>query len=264
MFTVLLFVLGLVFGSFLNVVIFRTTHGTSPLSGRSMCSSCRRKIDWMYNIPLISFFWLRGRCFHCGNKISWQYPVVEFMTGVLFVWWFIVGSGFFMLVGSPWVIVQPLFWLLIAMGLLIVFVADWRYGIIPDSVNIFLFVVSLGYRLALVFGGKMEREDFVLALISGFGLTIFFWFLWFITKGKGFGFGDVKLAPALGLILGWPKVVVGIFGAFVIGALVAVILILVGRKKMKQTIAFGPFLVIGTIFALLLGSRIWGIYFGWM
>lgn len=259
-----LFLMGLVFGSFLNVVIFRTTHGTSPLVGRSMCPRCKKQISWRYNIPLISFFWLRGRCANCGKKISWQYPVVEFMTGILFVWWYAMGSGFFMLVEKPWLIIQPLFWLLVAMGLLVVLVADWRYGIIPDSVNLFLIVVSVGYRLALLFGGKMETGDFVRAILSGAILGGFFWLLWFLTKGRGFGFGDVKLAPSLGLILGWPRVIVGVFLAFVIGAVVSILLIALRKKKFKQTIAFGPFLVLGTVIALVFGGSIWGWYLGQM
>jgi prepilin signal peptidase PulO-like enzyme (type II secretory pathway) len=259
-----LFVLGVVFGSFLNVVIFRTTHGTSPLSGRSMCPKCKKQISWKYNIPLISFFWLQGKCAFCGKKISWQYPVVEFVTGVLFVWWYLIGSGFFLLVDKPWVIIQPVFWLLMGMGLLVVFVADWRYGIIPDGVNLFLFLVSFFYRVSLVFGGKMEVKDFIMAIVSGIVLVVFFWSLWFLTKGKGFGFGDVKLAPSLGLILGWPRIVVGVFGAFVIGAVVGMGLIFLGRKKFKQTIAFGPFLVVGVAIALIFGERIWGWYLGQM
>jgi prepilin signal peptidase PulO-like enzyme (type II secretory pathway) len=259
-----LFLMGVVFGSFLNVVIFRTTHGTSPLSGRSMCPKCKKQISWKYNIPLISFFWLGGRCADCGKKISWQYPVVEFLTGIVFVWWYVMGSGFFLLVEKPWVMIQPLFWLLVAMGLLVVLVADWRYGIIPDSVNLFLTMVSVGYRVALLLGGKMEGVDFVRAILSGLVLAFFFWMLWLLTKGRGFGFGDVKLAPSLGLILGWPRVIPGVFLAFVIGAVVSIILIVFGKKKFKQTIAFGPFLVVGTVIALIFGSNIWGWYLGQM
>lgn len=260
--TLFIFIFGLIWGSFLNVVIYRTTHGTSPLSGRSKCPKCKKMISWKHNIPLISFFLLHGKCVNCGTKISWQYPVVELLTGFLFVWWFWIGQGFFLLVGQPWSLLQPVFWLLVGMLLLVVFVADWRFGLIPDSANIILFVLALGYRLALTGFGLMQSEDMIRAIICGLVLMIFFYCLWYFTKGRGFGFGDVKLAPSLGLLLGWPKTLVAVFLAFVIGAVVALVLMAMGKKKLGQTIPFGPFLVLGTVISLVWGNSLWGWYFG--
>ncbi len=257
-----IFIMGLVWGSFLNVVIYRTTHGTSPLTGRSQCPKCKKTISWKHNIPLISFFVLRGRCADCGTRISWQYPLVEFLTGALFVWWFSLGRSFFLLLGQPLMYIQPLFWLIIGMLLLVVFVADLRFGLIPDSITIPLFVLALGYRLFLVGSGQMESGDLVRAIISGLVLTMFFYGLWYFTRGRGFGFGDVKLAPSLGLLLGWPRTLVAAFIAFVVGASVALALISLGKKKMSQTIPFGPFLVIGSVIALVWGGQIWGWYWG--
>lgn len=257
-----IFIFGLVWGSFLNVVIYRTTHGSSPLSGRSMCPKCKKTISWKHNIPLISFFWLRGKCAHCGLRISWQYPVVEFLTGTLFLWWFWMGRGFFLLIGQPLAYVQPVFWLIIGMLMLVLFVADLRYSLIPDSVTISLFFLTLGYRLYLTHLGEMQSSDVVRAIISGIVLTLFFYGLWSLTKGRGFGFGDVKLAPSLGLLLGWPKTLVAVFVAFILGAIVAVGLIVLNKKKMGQTIPFGPFLVIGCLMALLYGNQIWFWYWG--
>lgn len=258
--TGLIFIFGLIFGSFLNVVIYRTTHHQSPLEGRSKCPNCGKLINWKHNIPLISFFILRGKCADCGKRISWQYPVVEFLTGFLFVWWFFIGRGFFMLAEKPWTLVQPVFWLIVGMCLLVIFMADLIYGLIPDSVNVILFSAVLIYRLALVFSGQMKSIDFSYSIVCGFVLFGFFYSLWYFTKGKGFGYGDVKMAPAIGLLLGWPRTLVGVILAFILGAAVAVILILGGRKKMKQTVPFGPFLVIGLLFALLWGLPIWNWY----
>ncbi|MBI1871803.1 prepilin peptidase [Candidatus Collierbacteria bacterium] len=185
------FIFGLIWGSFLNVVIYRTTHGTSPLSGRSQCPKCKKVISWKNNIPLISFFLLHGRCVNCKTRISWRYPVVEFMTGILFVWWYLISQSFFSLAGSPFSILQPVFWLL-----------------------------------------------------------------------GGFGFGDVKLAPSLALLLGWPRVSVGIFSAFVIGAVLGLTLILFGKRRFGQTIPFGPFLIVGVLVGLLFGNSLWGWYWG--
>lgn len=256
------FILGLIFGSFLNVVIYRTTHGTSPLSGRSVCPKCKKLISWKHNIPLLSFFLLHGKCANCKTKISWQYPVVEFMTGILFVWWFMMGRSFFLLWGQPWNFVQPIFWLIVGMLLLVVFIADLRFGLIPDQVNISLFVLALSYRLGLVTTHQMQSPDLVNAVISGLVLSLFFYCLWYFTKGRGFGFGDVKLAPSLGLLLGWPRTLVGMFIAFLTGAVLAVFLLLLGKKKFGQTIPFGPFLVVGTVAALLFGQQLWSWYWG--
>jgi len=255
-----LFVMGLVWGSFLNVVIYRVSFGKSPLSGRSKCPKCKRQIDWIDNIPLLSFLFLRGRCKKCRKKISWQYPLVEFMTGLLFVWWYVAGSSFFVLAGSPWQILQPVFWLVVGMILLIVFVTDLRFGVIPDVINLLFFSAALFYRVGLVSWGKMQGVDLFYALVAALGLAGFFWFLWWVTRGRGFGWGDVKLAPALGLLLGWPRVLVGVFAAFLVGAVVGVALLVSKKKKLGQTVPFGPFLVVGTIIALLWGHEIWGWY----
>lgn len=243
-------------------MIYRTTHGTSPLSGRSICPKCKKTISWKYNIPLLSFFLLRGKCANCGTKISWQYPLVEALSGFLFVWWFLMGRSLFLLIESPWTYIQPLFWLIVGMILLAIFVADLRFGLIPDQLTMSLFILCLLYRIGLSTTGQMQAADFVRAIIVGLSLTAFFYFLWAVTKGNGFGFGDVKLAPSLGLLMGFPRTLVGIFLAFVVGAVLAVILLTLGKKKFGQTIPFGPFLVLGTAVALLWGNKLVAWYLG--
>ena len=222
----LVFLVGLLWGSFLSVVVYRTVKKGSPLSGRSRCDKCRKKIVWWQNIPLISFLILRGKCFYCKKAIDWSYPLTELITGILFVWWFVMGRSFFLLVGSPWSLLQPVFWLVVGMVLLVIFIADLKYGIIPDGANLFLFSWVVFYRLILVGNGQMMLVDLGKALLSSVVLTGFFWSLWWFTKGNGFGFGDVKLAPSIGLLLGWPRVLVGVMGSFVIGSVVGILLIL--------------------------------------
>lgn len=259
-----IFILGLIWGSFLNVVIYRTVKGDSPFEGRSECPRCGGVIGWWQNIPLLSFVLLKGKCFKCKKKISLQYPLVEFLSGVLFLWWWLIGKTFFVLSGSPWQIVQPGFWLVAGMLLLLVAIIDLVYGVIPDIINLILFTVVLVYRLVLLSGGEMQMVDWWKSVAVAGGLTLFFAFLRWITKGKGFGMGDVKLAPSLGLILGWPRGVIGVMAAFVIGAVVGLVLMILGKKKFGQTLPFGPFLVIGTIVALYWGSSIWQWYWQMM
>lgn len=247
-------------GSFLNVVVFRTIHGDSPLKGRSYCDHCGRAISWKHNIPLISFFILGGRCASCDKKISWQYPVVELITGILFVWWFIIAQSFLHLGQSPWIIIQPVFWFGVAFCLWLVVVFDLKYGIIPDFLSGGLLAWVFFYRVALVSSGIMRSEDFALGLASSVGLMLFFYFLFALTRQKGFGGGDVKLAPSLGLLLGFPMTIVGTLSSFFIGAAVAVLLLVFGRKRFGQTLPFGPFLVAGTTVALLWGNVLWSWY----
>jgi prepilin signal peptidase PulO-like enzyme (type II secretory pathway) len=254
--------LGLLWGSFLGVVVYRTVKGGSPLLGRSKCDKCKRQITWWQNIPLFSFLFLKGKCFYCKKSIDWSYPLVEIITAALFLWWFVVGRSFFLLAGSPWSVLQPIFWLVVGMVLLVIFLTDLKYGVISDGSNLFLFSLVLFYRVALVGNGVMMGVDLWRAVLSAVLLTGFFYGLWWFTKGKGFGFGDVKFAPSIGLLLGWPRTLVGVMASFIIGSVVGVLLILLGKKRFGQTIPFGPFLVVGVVVALLWGGQLWGWYMG--
>ena len=257
---VLVFLLGLAVGSFLNVVVYRLLHGESPFRGRSKCPHCGKKIAWYDNAPLISFVLLRGRCRHCQRKISWQYPVLELLTGLLFVWWYSVGRFFFRLTQTPYKTIQPVFWLIVGLELASLAVADGFYGVLPDVFTLSLAAIAFLYRLALTVAGIMRPIDFLLLLASGAGAALFFAGLVWVTRGKGMGWGDVKLALALGLVLGWPKIVVAMIVAFLTGASMGIILILRRKKRFGQTIPFGPFMVGGTVVALLWGEQLWGQY----
>ncbi len=261
-----LFVMGLVWGSFLNVVIYRTSHGKSFVGGRSVCTKCKKVIRWYHNIPLLSFLVLGGKCAYCGKKISWQYPLVELITGLMFVWWYLVGMQFFRLLGSPWQVIQPVFWLVVSIFLLIIFMTDALYGVIPFGVNLGLSLLVIFYRVALTGWGYMNPKDLWWSCVAAIVLVSFFSVLNIITRKvrgvDGIGGGDIVLSPALALLLGWPKILIGIFMAFLIGSVVAIILMIFGKKKMKSKIAFGPFLILGTITALFWGSQIWQWYMG--
>ncbi len=256
----LLFIMGLVIGSFLNVVIYRMVHNDSPLRGRSYCDSCKQQIAWYDNIPLVSFLVLKRKCRHCGGPIPWEYPAVEFLTGALFVWWFFIGSTFFRLSATPFLVIQPMFWLFVGILLVLIFFTDFMYYLIPDSAVFLLTVLTFFYRLFLTHQNVMMGYDFQLALVCAVGASLFFLALFLLTRGKGMGFGDVKLAFPIGLLLGWPSTLVAIFLAFILGAITGVAAILVRKKKLKSTIPFGPFLVLGTFIALLWGGDLVRMY----
>ena len=260
---IFLFCLGLIIGSFLNVVIYRTIHGEQWVKGRSRCDNCHKEIAWYDNLPLLSYILLKGKCRYCGKKIAVQHFAIEIMTGCLFVWWYAIGFGFFRLAQAPHLYIQPFFWLIVGILLLIIFVTDWLYQIIPDWANITLGALALSYRLYLGYSGAMQWRDVWLAIITGLGLAAFLLLLFAITRGRGMGLGDVKFAIVMGLLLGWPRAAIAMFLAFVLGAVFGLIMIALKQKKLKERIAFGPFLIMGTAIALVWGETIWQNYLRW-
>lgn len=256
-----LFYIGAIVGSFVNVFIYRVVQGEDWIRGRSRCESCDTKIHWYDNFPLFSFLILGGKCRNCHKPISPIHPIVETLMGLLFVWWYFIGALFFRLTEQPFNAVQPAFWLLVGILLLVVCVADLLYLIVPDLAVAGLSILSLGYRLFLAIGGQMRWADFWSTLLSAAGLVGFFLFLHLATKRRGFGLGDVKLAAPLALLLGWPKVLVGVFAAFMFGAVVGILMLVQRKRKWHQVMPFAPFLVLGTVFALVFGDSIWQMYF---
>lgn len=255
-----LFFLGACVGSFLNVIIYRSTTGESWVVGRSHCESCKKPIKWFDNIPLFSFMLLGGKCRYCHDPLSISHPTVEGLMGLLFVWWYAVGFFFFKLTQAPFVFLQPIFWLLVAILLFVIFLIDYRYLIIPDVPVFFLSGLVIFYRIALVLSGIMQVNDLLWTIIATASVIVFFWCLWFFTKGKGFGFGDIKLALPLGLLVGWPGITVWILSSFSLGAVIGIILLACRKAKFGQPIPFGPFLILGALISLIWGDRLIGWY----
>ncbi|MFA6476549.1 MAG: prepilin peptidase [Candidatus Paceibacterota bacterium] len=236
MFALTFFLLGLIIGSFLNVVIYRYNTGRT-LSGRSGCLSCGKKLHWYELFPVLSFVIQGGRCRGCRSRVSWQYPLVELITGLLF---FVV----FLRVGfSP--ILLPLY-LTMSCLLVVITVYDLRHKIIPDGF-VFTFIF-LGLIKVLVSG------DILLGIIGGVSTSLPLFFLWAISRGKWLGFGDVKLALGVGLILGWPLGLSALILSFWIGAVVGLFLIAWGKTQlwrkgksytMRSEIPFAPFIILG-------------------
>lgn len=243
------FLFGLAWGSFMNVIVYRLNTDQSPWRGRSFCPKCKKPIFWYDNIPLFSFLYLRGQCRRCHSPISWQYPLVELGNGL--VWLLIAdGLGF----SLPLVLI---FWLLVAWLMLGILVSDLLYQTIPDE-------LSLGLGL-LGLTAVLLNQDWG-ALVAGLGGCALFYFLHLVTRKKGMGMGDVKLVLGLGFLLGAVKSLVGLYIAFITGALVGVILILVGKKKFGQKIAFGPFLILGALGAFFWSGKLidwWLSLFNW-
>ncbi len=240
----LAFVVGASIGSFLGVVIDRLPRGQSIIVGRSFCESCKKKLSERDMFPVISYVLLAGRCRFCHKKIPIRLFLVEVTVGLAFVLFFLLfSSGFLTLIS--YLYISMVFCLFT-----VIFFTDIDFGIIPDQVVMALLIAILGN--IFLFNSTL----FVNHLISGIVSCFIFLAIYLATRGRGMGFGDVKLAGILGLFLGFPNIVVGLYLAFLTGAAVSIILIICGIKKLKgDTIPFGPFLVLSSFLAYFIGPQ---------
>ena len=246
-----IFVIGLFFGSFLNVIVDRQQRKETVLTGRSYCEFCKKELKWYDLIPIFSFLFLRGKCRYCHKKLSLYYPLTELSTAVLFTitYAFLNFQPVFnSLIANP---LPLIYYLFLSSSFIVIVFSDLKYNIIPDKIVIPAIIISFLYLLIV------NPPLLVSYLLSALGSFAFFLMLFLITKGKGMGFGDVKLSFLLGLVLGFPKIILALYLAFLTGAAIGIILILWKKKRtIKDTIPFGPFLILGTLVSLFLGELI--------
>ncbi len=255
---------GLVFGSFVNVLVWRLPKKMTLL-GRSVCPQCQQKIKWYDNIPLISFFILRRKCRLCKKKISWRYPLIEIGVATIFMGLvFFSGKCFFLGVfdaspvcdwfGSLWVLSYP-FYLFIGVILVAVFAIDLKNKIILDALSFSGLLLTV--ILLLMFRGP----DFFQNLLTGFLAAAFLLFIHLFTRGRGMGLGDVKFAIFAGALLGWPESLAWLFLSFLTGAIVGLILVVRGKAGLKSQIAFGPFLVASAYIVFIIGHYLTNVLY---
>lgn len=246
-------IFGVSIGSFLNVLIDRIPANKSFIKGRSFCDYCHKTLNWYDLIPVFSFVMLSGKCRYCHTPLSYQYPLVEVLTGVLFVITF-----YFLMQGSiqnqVWSIqygVGVIYHLFIVSVLISIFFIDIKYGIIPDKIVFPAIIISFLYLI-------LNTPYVILPhALSAIGAFMLFLIIHLVTRGRGMGLGDVKYVILMGLVLGFPKIIPGLYLAFLTGAFISIILILTGQKKLRgDTIPFGPFLVLGTFVGLFFGKEI--------
>ncbi|OGY63098.1 MAG: hypothetical protein A2745_01620 [Candidatus Harrisonbacteria bacterium RIFCSPHIGHO2_01_FULL_44_13] len=283
--SVFLFVFGLGIGSFLNVVVLRyqvnqRLFDFKIIGGRSYCPFCQKKLSWYELIPLASFLIQKGRCRSCGQKISWQYPLVELATGLAFAFipnylYKFYGVATTLLANQTiaWYYLLLVIWILAALALILLSVIDFRLSIIPDQINLFLgllgiasiFIKDLFDKFGLLEGSFLKnyalffglRDNIWLNhLFAAFLAAAIFGAIIFLSRGRGMGMGDLKLGTALGLLLGWPDILLALILAFVIGGIFGAALILTRKKTMKSSIPFGPFIVAGVFLAIFFGHQI--------
>ena len=245
--------LGLVFGSFLTVLVYRLPRGISIITPRSYCKRCKRKIYWYDNIPL--FLLLRGRCRFCKKKIGFGYFAIETITALAFLGIFIAGAKCLPGVESPlcaWRTQYGPFFLPFTLFVFLivfaVFLIDLEEKIIPDE------LVFLGFAVTSTLFLLSGSPYFFTHLSTAFSSGTFLLLIHLVTGGRGMGLGDVKFAIFGGFLLGWPLALVWLFVAFLTGAIVGLILILTKRVRFGQHIAFGPFLAMALVITLFWGD----------
>lgn len=294
-----LFIIGLMVGSFINVVTLRYKPGSRLLDphvigGRSFCPHCHKSLSWYELIPILSFIIQGARCRSCQGKISFQYPLVELICGIIFVavpWYFFSNLGFSSYNFSTvtqllnYQLLLSAIWILVFLSLVIIFIIDFRRYIIPDQINLFLIflgilliVISSAYHgfdqvsspflksYAYLFGWRdnIWINYLFAALISSIAFSL----LIILSRGRAMGWGDAKLAFALGMVFGWPEILMILMLSFLIGAIGTLPLLIRGKKSIKDTVPFGPFMVAAAFITFFFGYsliyyyfQLFGIYF---
>lgn len=244
----LLFVLGMVLGSFFNVIGLRVPKGQSIVAPRSHCPYCKRTLATIELIPVLSYVWQRGRCRNCRQKISPLYPFVELA----------VGFGFsIMLLVFGWNME-----LLVALALVslfsIIFVSDLVYMIIPDRIILFFAILFVLFRATLA--PLNPWWDAWAGAVVGYILL----FIVYLIDPNGIGGGDVKLFTVLGFVLGWKLTLVAIMLSSLCGAIGGGVGMMLGRIKRREPIPFGPFIILGSLTAYLYGDALIQWYVRWL
>ena len=236
--SIVIFVFGLLTGSFLNAVIHRFHSGESMMEKHSRCARCGHALSALDLIPLVSFFALAGKCRYCKKSISWIYPLVELATAAAFVLVFVNGLEI--------IDYRLLFKFTFVSFLIVIFVYDFKHYLILDK------VVLPALAAAMLF--QLMQGNLLGGAIGSIALGGFFFVLHVISKGKWIGFGDVKLGLFLGMLAGWPETMVTFFLAYFLGALFAVPLLLLKQKKLADKLPFGTFLTFSAFIAMIWGE----------
>ena len=248
----IIFIIGLVMGSFYNVLIYRIPRKEDFVKGRSHCTSCGKALSWYELIPVISYILQGGKCRGCKEKISPEYPLVELLTGIMFYTFYtMVGAG-----------AELFFMCSFGSVLLVSAFVDRKHYIIPNKMIIAGLISGAGLAAALLLEADMvilspSFKSLIFGGLLGFLGLLFIYILGLVIfRQEAFGMGDVKLGAVIGLHLGLLGTGAALYLGFMIGGLMSIVLLLSRRKKKNQAIPFGPFLAAGAVFAMLYGKEI--------
>jgi leader peptidase (prepilin peptidase)/N-methyltransferase len=235
--------LGLAFGSFLNVVIHRVPRRASIIRPPSACPGCGYQLAWYDNIPLVSYLVLRGRCRQCAAPISIRYPIVELITAAVFL------LHYYSFGPTPLLAVRLLF----ACALIALFAIDLEHQLLPNVITLPGIATGLLFSLVLPPG----IVDAAIGTLVGGGVLWAIGEAYFrLTGQEGMGFGDVKMLAMIGAFLGWQQVILTLVLSSFAGSLIGVLVIVSGRGGLKHALPYGTFLALGALVASIWGTRI--------
>ena len=240
---IMIFLIGISIGSFLNVCIYRIPKKEDIVFERSHCMSCGNVLKWYELIPLFSFIVQGGKCRNCKTKLSVQYPLIELLNGLIYVWIF-MAKGF-----QP----ESILFCICASVLIVISVIDWRTYEIPFGCNIVIGILGI-VRVIL---DLAHWYDYVIGFFAVSGL---FLIIYWITKGRGIGGGDIKLMAAAGLLLGWQNILLSLMIGSIAGSVIHLALMKIQGKD--RVLAFGPYLAFGIFISMLYGNDIITWYLG--
>lgn len=245
---VYLFLLGLIVGSFLNVCIHRIPIHESIVTPRSRCPHCRKIIPWYWNIPLLSYLLLQGRCAYCKGAISIVYPFVELVTGILFV----------LLYRSFGLSVPFFLYAIFGCSTIVLIFIDHYHRLLPAVITIPGILVGF---LGSFFNPLVTPMDSLFGLLLGAGILtfVFFTFKW-IRKKEGLGDGDIVMLAMVGAFLGWHQVLLVLFFSSLLGSLVGLVLVVVFRKGSDFLYPYGSFIGAAALPAIFWGEHLWQLY----
>ena len=239
---IMIFLFGIVIGSFLNVCIYRIPKKEDIVKINSHCMSCNYKLKWYDLVPIFSYICLGGRCRKCKTKLSIQYPLIEGLNGILYV----------LVVAVNGVTIESLLYCLMFSALVTLSVIDFRTYEIPFGINLFILTLGL-VRLAL------DYRNFLDYLIGFISVSGFLYLLFLLTRGRGIGGGDIKLMAVSGLMLGWKCNILALALGCIIGSVIHIIRMKVSKED--HVLALGPYLSVGIMIAALWGERLLAWYF---
>jgi leader peptidase (prepilin peptidase) / N-methyltransferase len=251
MFIIFLFIFGMIFGSFINCLVYRL-HSEKTIMGRSFCPKCKHTLGFLDLFPMFSYIFLGAKCRYCQKKISPQYFLMELFTGIVFAfgYWFY----FIYNLGLENNILLLAFYLLIMIFLIIIFLYDLKYYVVLDAVVWPAIIVAFLFNF-LVLGVNLSS-----LLIAGAIGASFFGLQFIVSKGKWIGGGDILIGLLAGFIVGWPNIILVIFIAYILGSIIGVILLSVKKKEWSSKVPFGPFLVFSVWLVMLFGDVILNWY----
>lgn len=240
---IMIFLIGISIGSFLNVCIYRIPKKEDIVFERSHCMSCGNVLKWYELIPLFSFLVQGGKCRNCKTKLSVQYPLIELLNGLIYVWIFMAKEF------QP----ESILFCICASVLIVISVIDWRTYEIPFGCNIIIGILGI----VRVFLNLAHWYDYVIGFFAVSGL---FLIIYWITKGRGIGGGDIKLMAAAGLLLGWQNILLSLMIGSIAGSVIHLALMKIQGKD--RVLAFGPYLAFGIFISMLYGNDIITWYLG--